>query len=148
LHDVWPSPGLVHCMYTSGTLALYRNFAGCKIHFASKSSVLLHWQRYCTALEQWASAKVCDGMELRNFRRGRHLYWAGRPSRWTSAHILVFISFSFATGQFTFIYFATKPIISSGVFSRYHLYQQKQTQKRNHITKKMLLPQHNQHFYF
>ena len=28
-------------------------------------------------------------MELRNFRRGRHLYSAGRPSRWASAHILV-----------------------------------------------------------
>ena len=29
-------------------------------------------------------------MELRNFRRRRHLYSAGRPSRWASAHILVF----------------------------------------------------------
>ena len=28
-------------------------------------------------------------MELRNFRRGRHLYSAARPSRCTSAHILV-----------------------------------------------------------
>jgi len=28
-------------------------------------------------------------MELRNFRTGRHLYWAGRPSGWASAHILV-----------------------------------------------------------
>ena len=28
-------------------------------------------------------------MELRNFRRGRHLYSAGQPSRWASAHILV-----------------------------------------------------------
>ena len=27
-------------------------------------------------------------MELRNFRRGHHLYSAGRPSRWASAHIL------------------------------------------------------------
>jgi len=26
---------------------------------ASKSCVLLYWQRYCTALEQWASAKLC-----------------------------------------------------------------------------------------
>jgi len=38
----------------------------------SKSCVLLYWQRYCTALEQWASAKlrccVVQGMELRNFR--------------------------------------------------------------------------------
>ena len=42
-------------------------------------------------------AKLCgvvQGMELRNFRRGRHLYSAGRPSRWASAHILVFILFS------------------------------------------------------
>jgi len=38
------------------------------------------------------SAKLCgvvQGMELRNFRRGRHLYSAGRSSRWASAHILV-----------------------------------------------------------
>ena len=47
-------------------------------------------QRYCMALEQRPSAKLCGvGMELRNFRRGRHLYSAGRPSRWASAHIIV-----------------------------------------------------------
>ena len=49
-------------------------------------------QRYCTTLQQRASAKLCgvaQGMELRKFRRGRHLYSAGRPSRWASAHILV-----------------------------------------------------------
>ena len=32
---------------------------------------------------------VVQGMELRNFRRGRHLYSTGRPSRWASVHILV-----------------------------------------------------------
>jgi len=56
---------------------------------ASKSCVLLYWQRYCTSLEQWASAKVCgvvQGVELRNFRRRRHLYSTERPSRWASAH--------------------------------------------------------------
>jgi len=61
------------------------------IHFASKSC-LLYWQRYCTALQQRASAKLCgvvQGMELRSFRRGRHLYLAGRPSRWASAYIMV-----------------------------------------------------------
>ena len=31
----------------------------CKIHFAPKSCVLLYWQCYCTALEQWAPAKLC-----------------------------------------------------------------------------------------
>jgi len=36
-----------------------RNFSRCKIHFASKSCVFVYWQRYCTALEPWASAKLC-----------------------------------------------------------------------------------------
>jgi len=48
----------------------------------------------CTALQQRALAKLCgvaQGMELQNFRRGRHLYLAVRPSRWASAHILVVI---------------------------------------------------------
>jgi len=42
------------------------------------------WQRYCTALQYWASAKLC-GIEQRH-----HLYSAGRPSHWASTHILVF----------------------------------------------------------
>jgi len=53
----------------------------------AKSCVRLHWQRYCTALQQRASVKLCgvvQGMELRNFRRGRYLYSAGRPSRWAT----------------------------------------------------------------
>jgi len=83
LHDLWPSPGLVHYTYIFG--GILRSFATCKIHFASKSCVLLYWQRYCTALQQRASAKLCgvvQGMELWNFRRGRHLYLAERLSRW------------------------------------------------------------------
>ena len=69
----------------SGAFALWRNFARCKLHFASKSCVLLYWQHYCTTVDQWASAKLCSvvqGMELWNFCRRRHLYSAGRPSRW------------------------------------------------------------------
>ena len=94
LHNVGPSPGLVHyrpCMDFGGSCP-QQNFTRCKIYFASKSCVLRYWQRYCTTLEHCASAKLCgvvQGMELRNFRRGRHLYSAGRPSRWTLAHILV-----------------------------------------------------------
>jgi len=94
LHDAWPSSALVHYIYIYifGALAPWQNFARYKIHFTSKSCVLLYWQRYCTALQQRASAKLCgvvQGMELQNFHRGRHLYPAGRPSRWASAHILV-----------------------------------------------------------
>jgi len=36
----------------SSALAPWRNFATCKIHFVSKSCVLLYWQRYCTTLQQ------------------------------------------------------------------------------------------------
>jgi len=77
LHDVWPSSWLVHyiCIFR-GLLPPDRNFATCKIYLASKSCILLYWQRYCTALQQRASAKLCavvQGMELRNIRRGRHL---------------------------------------------------------------------------
>jgi len=80
-----------YAIYTrSGALAPWRNFARCKVHFTSMSCVLLYWQRYCTVLQQPALAKLCgvvQGMKLRNFRRGRHLYSAGRPSRWALAHI-------------------------------------------------------------
>jgi len=85
-------------LYTfSEVVATWRNSAWCKIHFTSKSCVLLYWQRYCTALQHRASAKFCgvvQGMELRNFHRGRQLYSSGRPSRWASAHILVLFDWS------------------------------------------------------
>jgi len=75
---------MAHGVYTfSGALAPTGILSGAKF----TSCVLLYWQRYCTELEQRASAKLCgvvQGMELRNFRRKRHLYAAGRPSRWAS----------------------------------------------------------------
>jgi len=90
-YDVWPSLGLVHYIHFLGLIPL-TEFCQVLIHFTSKSCVLLHWQRYCMALQQWASAKICGvvhAMELQNFRRGHHLYLAGRPSHWALAHILV-----------------------------------------------------------
>ena len=94
LHDVWPSPGLLHYIYIFGDCSPWQNFARCKLHFTSKSCILLYCQLCWTALHHRASAKLCGvvlGMELPKFRRGRHLYSAGRPSRWASAHILVCI---------------------------------------------------------
>jgi len=41
-----------------GALAPWRKFAWCKIHFTPKSCVLVYWQRYCTARQQRASAKL------------------------------------------------------------------------------------------
>jgi len=82
-----------YTIYTlSGALVPWWNFARCKIHFTSKSCVLLYWQRYCMALQQRVSAKLCrvvQVMEIRNFRKGCCLYWAGQPSHWALARILV-----------------------------------------------------------
>jgi len=49
------------CICIFGGSCPWRNSARCKIHFTSKSSVLLFWERYCTALQQWALAKLQHG---------------------------------------------------------------------------------------
>jgi len=63
-------PHFARCLAVScaGTLYIHfrglfdqasQNFVRCKIRLMSKSCVLLYWQRYCTALQQPASAKLC-----------------------------------------------------------------------------------------
>jgi len=93
LHDVWLSPGLVYYIYTFfGGFCPGLNFARHSLNFASMSCILLYRQHYCTALDQWLSAKLCGmvhGMELRHFCRRYHLYSAGHPLHWALAHILV-----------------------------------------------------------
>jgi len=74
-----------------GALAPLQNFARCKIHFTSKSCVRLYWHRYCRGTPAAGVSQLCvvvQGMELRNFCRGRHLYSAARLLHWASAHIL------------------------------------------------------------
>jgi len=85
-------PNFALCLAVScaGTLYIHfrglfpwQNFAKCRIHFASKSCILVYWQRYCTALQQHSSTKLCgmvQGMELRNIHIGRHLCSAGQPT--------------------------------------------------------------------
>ena len=80
LHNVWPSPALVQCIYIFGGSCPLTEFCQVQCSITSKSCVLLNWQSYCTTLQQRGSAKLCgvvQGMELRNFHRGRHLYSAG-----------------------------------------------------------------------
>ena len=62
-------PNFARCLAVSWTGTTYIHFRGLlspngilpgeKIHVASTSCVLLYWQRYCTALEQCASSKLC-----------------------------------------------------------------------------------------
>jgi len=83
LHAVWPSPGLIHNIYIFGGSCLQRNFARCKIHFASKSCVLLYWQHCCM---QSSSGRQPN---FAAFSRGHHQYSEEQLSRWASAHVLV-----------------------------------------------------------
>jgi len=78
----------------SGVLAPLRNFARCKIHFASSISCVLVFLN-STTTGSVIARHLSSGREP-NFaalRTGRHLYSAGRPSRWALAHILVVFHF-------------------------------------------------------
>jgi len=93
-------PNFAQCFAISWTGILYIHFWAflpltefCQLQNTLCVQVLhfLYWQYCCMAFEQWASAKVCgvwQGMELQNFRRGRHLYLAGRPSHLALALVL------------------------------------------------------------
>jgi len=57
-----------------------------------RSAILVALLHSTRAVGVSESLRRCiQEVELRNFRRGRHLYSAGRPSRWASAHILVIV---------------------------------------------------------
>jgi len=108
LHDIWPSPGLVQWAgIVSDALTPDRILPGAKF--------TLH-PSHCTVLQQRALAKLCgvvQGVELRNFRRGHQLYSDGRPSRWVSAHILVF--------TYIFSFFSVdRPVNEAAAASGFH----------------------------
>jgi len=56
---------------------------------------------------------VVEGMELLNFRRGRHLYLAGWPSRWASAYIRLVMAALYVLAIYIFIF-----VVSSFFFPR------------------------------
>jgi len=65
LHDVWPLPGLVdYNIHFRRLLPGNGILPGAKFTLRPSSLALSYWQRYCTALEQWARAKFC-GVEHR-----------------------------------------------------------------------------------
>ena len=67
-------------------IAPYRNFAMCKIQFESSKSCAL--QDIGSVTARHSSSRPEPNFAA--FSTGRHLYSAGRPSRWALAHIVVF----------------------------------------------------------
>jgi len=95
LHDLRPSPGLLHYVYIFGGSCTPTEF--CELQNSLCVQVLRsNWQHYCTALEQRPWAKLCgviQGIEVRNFLRGPHYIGGGAAitlSIGHSAHILHF----------------------------------------------------------
>jgi len=89
LHNVWPSPALVYYICIFGGSCPLMEF--CQL----QNSLCIQLLRSPTLVallhgtQALPSARVCgvvQGMELWNFRRGRQLYLAGQPSRWTVGH--------------------------------------------------------------
>jgi len=80
LRDVWLSLELVQCIYIVG---------GPMMEFCKVQNTLCVQVLRCAIS---VSARQSSSGRQPNFAalsRGRHLYSAGRPSRWASAHILV-----------------------------------------------------------
>jgi len=106
LHDVWPSPGLAHYIYTFVDSCPLTEF--CQVQNALCVQVL-RFPILAALLHGTPAAGVSQALrrgtkiELRNFRRGRHLYSAGRPSRWASAHILVMAALRSRCGHYIFV---------------------------------------------
>jgi len=67
-------------IHFSGALAPWQNFTTCKIHFASKSCIFLHWQHYCTALQQRGQPNIAAWYKEWNygtFVEGATYIWLG-----------------------------------------------------------------------
>jgi len=63
-HNVWPLPGLVDYIYIFGGCCSLVEFCKVQNSLCVLQVLRCYWQRYCTAVEQWARAKFC-GVEHR-----------------------------------------------------------------------------------
>jgi len=64
-HIVWPLAGLVdHIIHIRRLLLRNGILPGAKFTLRPPSLALSYWERYCTAVEQWARTKLC-GVEHR-----------------------------------------------------------------------------------
>jgi len=87
LHDVWPSPGLVHCIYIFGGSCTVTEF--CQVQHSLCVQVL---RSPILAALLHGTLVVGVNQTLRALNRGRHRYSAGRLPRWALAHILVMVA--------------------------------------------------------
>jgi len=97
LYGLWPSPVLVHYIYIfrgSCPLMEFCHMQNSLCVEVLRSPILAALPHGTPAAGRAKLCGVIEGMELQNNHRGHHLYRAGRPSGWASAHILVHYCFA------------------------------------------------------
>jgi len=98
LHNVGPSPGLIHYIYTNGRACPLTEFWQVQNSLCVQ---ILRSPMLAVVLHAMSSGRQ---PYFAAFSRECHLYSAGRPSRCTSAHILVFAVFlSYVRAELLFI---------------------------------------------
>jgi len=86
LHDVLAIPGLVHYIYIFGGSCPDRILPGAKFTLCLnvRSPILAALLHGTPTAGVSQTLRQCTRNGITNFRRGRHLYLAGQPSRWAS----------------------------------------------------------------
>ena len=99
-------PNFARCLAVSCSGTLCIHFRGLllpdgilpRAKFTLRPSLAFSYIGSVTARHSSIGHQLCcgvvQGMELHNFRRGRHIYSARWPSRWALAHILVCLNMS------------------------------------------------------
>ena len=96
MHDVWPSPGLVHDIYIYmfgfscplTEFCLVQNSHYVQVLRSPIMAALLHGTPGA-GVSKTLRCDARNGIIELSHRAARHLYSAGRPSRWHRSHILV-----------------------------------------------------------
>jgi len=86
-HNVWPLPGLVEYIYTLGGCCSVPEF----YQVQNSLCVLQVLRSPIGSFTARQSSSVCEPI-FAALSTGRHLYSAGRPSRWALAHILIMVA--------------------------------------------------------
>ena len=119
-------PNFARCLAISWAGTLYIHFRGllspltefCPVQYSLyvqvlRSSILAALLHGTPAAGVSQTLWRGTGTELRKFRRGRHLYSAGRPSRWASAHSVVLVLFVLLPSLFRNVFYVKTTILHS-----------------------------------
>jgi len=119
LYNVWPSPGLVHylgALYIFGGSCPIMELCQVQNSLFVQSCVNLYWQRgcqrYCTTLEQWASAKLRRSRPIFARQSGHPVrHWALELSNFVLILCYLYLLSKVCMVVFCFIWFSFSLVV-------------------------------------